>query len=155
MSIAIPVSQKFKVGDHVGLPEIMAVGNVIERRGLLPGADYDGKGRYLVEFDGVPEAVHLELLVSFRCRCRAHEAMLAKMSRRKFNRERDMPGAIAELGRSCASQYLPEKGKSRIWLTGRDVVNCTGKRRLPLGVNVYEKLTYVDLAPMGTWDPKA
>jgi hypothetical protein len=154
MSIAIPVFPKYRVGDHVGLPEIMAVGQVLDRRGVPVGSD-QGAGRYLVEFDGVSGDVHLDLVVTFTCSCKAHEALLAKMRRRKFDRERDMPGAVAELGRNCESKYVPKQEKSRIWLKSSQLVNCTGKRRLPLGATGWSALTYFDLTPMGTWDPKS
>lgn len=155
MSIALSVSVKYRVGDNVGLPQIRAVGQVLDRRGLLPGADYDGAGRYLVEFTGVPEELHRALVASpMLCRCRAHDRLYAKMSRRKFDLQRDFPALSLEAEANCESKHLPEQEKSRIWFASRELVNCTGKRRLPLGATGGPRpMPYFDLAPAGTWDP--
>lgn len=159
MAIYVPVVRKYRVGDHVGLEEILAVGIVIARRGVVTGlGSDDGSGRYYVEFDGVPENVHVEMLRLF-CQCNAHVKFLRRVGRRmKKGNGPDVVSLVAEAERDCESEYLPvvdEIGKSRIWYRSSSLLNCSGKERLPLNANVRYGTPppFFEVASMGRWDP--
>ena len=154
-----PVFRKYHIGDHVGLAEILAVGTVIARRGVVPGVGGDnGSGRYHVEFDGVPQDVHIAMLKQF-CHCNAHAKWVRQMGRRRRKApDRDVIQKLyAEAERNCDSEHVgggQGHGKSRIWYLSSSLLNCSGKERLPLNVNVRYGTPppYFDVAPMGAWD---
>lgn len=162
MAVHVPVVRKYRIGDHVGLESIMAVGEVVRRRGVVTGLGHDdGSGRYLVTYDGVPERVHEELLISF-CLCPAHAKFWRKMQRRA--KREGFPTALSQLlpevQRDCESTFSPKNsglGTSAIWYQSSDLLNCCGKERLPLNVNVTYGTPppFFPLTPMGGWNPAA
>src|SRR4051794_31326787 len=108
MAIRVPVVRKYHVGDHVGLEEIRAVGKVIARRGVIPGiGSDDGSGLYCVEFDGVPQNLHVEMVRIF-CLCNAHAKSTRQMMRRRRKaRSVDaMQQLLAEADRNCESEHI-------------------------------------------------
>lgn len=165
MAVHLPVVRKYRIGDHVALEAIMAVGEVIDRRGVMPtglGAD-SGEGRYLVRFRGVPEAVHRDILRSY-CRCPAHAKVLHQMGGKKTRAMQ--PGELrswllkelADAEGACESSFSPGvggMGTSSVWYDSNALLNCSGKERLPLNVNVRygTPAPYFEQTPMGTWDP--
>ena len=160
MAVYIPVVRKYKVGDHVGLEIIRAVGMVMDRRGVYAGFVSDeGQGTYLVKFLGVPKSVHEELGRVF-CRCQAHSKLLQRMASRKMRKATlDAVRALAtEAERNCEGSWVESEGglgESTIWYESTVLLNCSGKERLPLNVNITYGTPppYFPQTPAGTWDP--
>lgn len=159
MAIHVPVVRKYRVGDHVGLAAILAVGPVVARRGVVTGLGPDnGSGRYLVEFRGVSRATHDQLATKF-CHCTTHAKLWRRVRRAKDLGGREGASAmLRDALANCESEHRVAAAQlevSRIWYASSDLLNCCGKERLPLNVNVTYGTPppYFDVTPMGTWNP--
>lgn len=160
MAVQVPVVRKYHVGDHVGLETIRAVGVVVDRRGVVTGlGPDDGSGRYLAEFRGVPEQVHREL-VKYHCRCKAHQNFWRQAAKRlkRQAQQHEIQALLSDAERACESVFAHGHhglGVSSIWYESRELLNCSGKERLPWNVNVSYGTPppYFDQMPMGRWDP--
>lgn len=160
MAVYRRVVRRYKVGDHVGLELIRAVGEVLERRGVGGGfLNDEGQGTYLVRFLGVSEPVHFELAKAL-CRCRSHSALYAPMGRRSARKASgsELMKRIQLAMDECESSWTSRQDgsdSSRIWYESESLLNCSGKERLPMNVNTRWPTPppHFPLIPLGHWDP--
>ena len=133
----------------------------MDRRGVVAGFVSDeGQGTYLVKFLGVPESVHEEL-ARVLCRCQAHSKLLQRVGSRKMRKasSETIRQLINDAERDCEASWAQGEGglgESTIWYESTDLLNCSGKERLPLNVNTTYGTPppYFPQTPAGTWDPR-
>lgn len=126
MAIHVRVEERFRVGDRVALPignEQGFVGTVQQR--TSPLLFKTPEMQYLVEFEGVPKIVAERLMPLCSC------DQCARFARKLNKRNADRDALIAERGARCKSDGILPNGRLRIWLGKWDILNFTGKNRLP------------------------
>lgn len=84
--------------------------------------------KYLVEFKDLPRSVATALLINCSCdQCARSDRKIAKQSARGAQLE----ALLAERRASCKSDGILPSGTLRIWLGKWQILNFTGKNRLP------------------------